>query len=174
MKQSLAVLLLCGSVAGCAGVDITPISSRDETDAHAGTRPRSGYIVYEPMVVVEVSEKEVCRARDEKGACREVVAVCAAGTPFLLPDMSKPFLVDVRSGFGKTGVEVTITNGWQLGSIKDNSDNTALLGAIEKVASLALARTTAPDAAGRGCKAPGLYRVNATADRIDLAPLLSY
>jgi hypothetical protein len=62
------------------------------------------------MVVVEVSQKEVCSAQDAKGKCTgDSVISCSAGTPFVLPDTSKPFLVNSKSGFGKAGVDVAIT-----------------------------------------------------------------
>ena len=144
-------------LAGCSGVDIRPISPHYEKRAHEGEPTASGYVVYGPMVVVEISLREVCVARNEKGACTQQEAVCAAGTPFVLPDLAKPFVVDVRNGFGKAGVDLAIAEGWRLTSLKDQSDNTAILGAIEK---FALARTSDP-AARRvgGCSAPGLYRV---------------
>jgi len=90
-----------------------------------------------------------------------------------LPDTSKPFLINVRSGFGKTGVDVAITNGWQLGNIKDNSDNTALLGTVEKILGLGVKSIAREPTAGK-CKAPGLYRVNHAPTGVTLSPLLIY
>jgi hypothetical protein len=175
MKARYLLPLLAASLAGCAGVDITPLSPAEEAAAHAGGTTRKGYIVYEPMVVVEVSQKEVCGAQDDKGACKgATVVACSAGTPFLLPDTSKPFLVNAQSGFGKAGVEIAITNGWQLGNIKDNSDNTALLGTLEKVLGLAAARSVTREGAVGKCKAPGLYRVDLVPAGVTLSPLLVY
>jgi len=37
-------------------------------------------------------------------------------------------LIDIKSGIGKAGADITIIDGWRLGSVKDNSDNTAMLG----------------------------------------------
>src|SRR5215471_17423127 len=161
MKARALFPLLAAGIVGCAGVDITPLSPAEEAAAHAGGTARKGYIVYEPMVVVEVSQKEVCAAPDDKGACKggATTTACSAGAPFLLPDTSKPFLVNAQSGFGKAGVEIAITNGWQLGSIKDNSDNTALLGTLEKILTLTSARSLARENPSRPCKA-GLYRVD--------------
>jgi len=174
MKACTLVPLLAVGVAGCAGVDITPLSPAEEAAAHAGGTNRKGYIVYEPMVVVEVSQKELCNAPDDKGACKgATTTACSAGTPFVLPDTSKPFLVNAQSGFGKAGVEIAITNGWQLGSIKDNSDNTALLGTLEKVLALTGAKTLARETKGGQCKA-GLYRVEQGPAGVTLSPLLIY
>jgi hypothetical protein len=175
MKTYFALPLLTASIAGCAGLDITPISPAEEAAAHAGRSDVKGYIVYAPMVVVEISQKELCNAQDAKGACKGTsTTTCSAGAPFLLPDASRPFLVNVRSGFGKTGVEVAITNGWQLGNIKDNSDNTALLGTLEKLLPLLGARSITGEAPTGQCKAPGLYRVNLAPAGVTLSPLLIY
>ena len=126
------------------------------------------------MVVVEVSQKEVCNAQDARGKCTGASVIsCSAGTPFVLPDTSKPFLVNSKSGFGKAGVDVAITNGWQLGSIKDNTDNTALLGTLDKIIALG-AKSFARDGAGEQCKASGLYRVIQAPAGVTLSPLLIY
>ena len=160
------------ALAGCSGVDIRPISPDLERQAHTRDGTASGYVVYGPMVVVEIAVREVCVAKNDRGACTEQEARCSAGAPFVLPDLDKPFLVDVRNGFGKAGVDLTIADGWRLSSIKDQSDNTAILGAIEKSA---LARTF--DTAARrvgGCSAPGIYRVVTKGSGVTLEPLRLY
>ena len=161
-------------LAGCSGVDIRPISPALEARAHQEDGVARGYVVYGPMVVVEVALREVCVARNDKGACTQEEFRCAVGAPMLLPDHSKPFLVDVRSGLGKAGVDLTIAGGWRLAGIKDQSDNSAILGAIEKIAAARLAaeRKAAPDKGA--CAKPGLYRVKVAPDGIDLVPLLAY
>jgi hypothetical protein len=169
------LLLLAACIAGCAGLDITPISPKEEAAAHAGGTGLKGYIIYEPMVVVEVSRKELCPEKDANGNCKSVpIVTCSAGTPFILPDTSKPFLVDVRSGFGKTGVDVTFNNGWELGNIKDNSDNTALLDTINKVIGLAGTRSMAREPPTQNCPAQGLYRVVTEEQGVTLRLLLKY
>jgi hypothetical protein len=174
MKANILLPLLAASLAGCVGLEITPLSPAEEAASHAGGTSLKGYIIYEPMVVVEVSQKEVCSAQDPKGNCTGASVIsCSAGTPFVLPDTSKPFLVNVKSGFGKTAVEVAITNGWQLGNIKDNSDNTALLGTLEKIIALG-AKSIAREGAVGQCKASGLYRVNQAPTGVTLSPLLIY
>ncbi|MHB1185726.1 MAG: hypothetical protein ACYC4A_13620 [Desulfobulbia bacterium] len=163
MKAYFLFPLIAVCIVGCAGLDITPISPADEVAAHAGGTNLKGYIIYEPMVVVEVSPKELCIKKDDKGTCTETTTTCSAGAPFILPDTSKPFLVNVRSGFGTTGVDVTIANGWQLGNFKDNSDNTALLGTVEKVLGFSLKGGIPVGTPSKGeCKDPGLYRVTLT------------
>jgi len=101
-------------LAACSGVEIRPISPELERQAHGPNGTATGYVVYGPMVVVEVALREVCVAKSEKGTCTAQEIRCAAGAPFVLPDLSKPFLVDVRNGFGKAGVDLTIADGWRL------------------------------------------------------------
>ena len=174
MKTTILVPLLAASLAGCSGLEITPLSPAEEAASHAGGTGLRGYIVYEPMVVVEVSQKEVCSAPDARGKCTgDSVISCSAGTPFVLPDTSKPFLVNSKSGFGKAGVDVAITNGWQLGSIKDNTDNSALLGTLDKIIALG-AKSIAREGAAGQCKASGLYRVIQAPAGVTLSPLLVY
>lgn len=50
-----------------------------------------------------------------------------------------------------------INDGWRLGTIKDNSDNTAVLGVIEKLAGGIFKMSGFSE--GSGCNNPGLYRV---------------
>ena len=167
----LPATLACLMLSGCAGLDITPISPADEAAAHAGTRPLKGYVVHAPMVVIELSRREIC-PRDEKGKCSGPSEIaCVAGTPFTLPDPTRPFLVDIRSGLGKAGVDVAITNGWQLGNLKDSSDNSAILGTIEKIAGTRLLHLSRDDAGGPSCPA-GLYRLRSDGTGFEPLPFL--
>jgi hypothetical protein len=171
LRTATWIMVGACALAGCSGVEIRPISPDLERQAHLRDGTASGYVVYGPMVVVEITQREVCLNK-ERGACVEQEVRCAAGAPFVLPDLAKPFLVDVKNGFGKAGVDLTIGDGWRLGSLKAESDNTAVLGAIEK---LALARTGEATARKAGaCRASGLYRVEVDANGAKLAPLLLY
>ena len=174
MKRLIASVILPALLAGCAGLDITTLRPEqvDQARTTAG-KELNGYVVYEPIVVVEVSLKDVCVAgKDEKGKCKaDTVIQCSASTPFLLPDYSKPYLVRSKNGFGKAGVDVAISDGWRLGSIKDNSDNTAVLGTIEKVLGFKSNMVSTEDAT---CKAPGLYQVILKNGSPDLRPLKLY
>jgi hypothetical protein len=161
-------------LAACSGVDIRPISPALEREAHTRDGTASGYVVYGPMMVVEVTPREVCVAKNEKGTCTGTETRCAVGTPFALPDLAKPFLVDIKSGFGKSGVDLTIVNGWQLGGVKDTSDNTAILSLLEKVA-VPLIRAERDTGTLRSeCRAAGLYRVDIEGGSVRLAPLVAY
>lgn len=173
-RMAIGGLAAALALGGCSGVDIRPITPALETRAHAEDGVASGYVVYGPMVVVEISR--VCVVKDSKGVCKDDETRCAAGAPFVLPDFSKPFLVDIRNGFGKSGVDLTIADGWRLSGVKDTSDNTAILGAIEKIALARMAepRTASEEAVRGGCAAPGLYRVELTPEGMKLSPLLPY
>lgn len=175
MKTYLLLSLSAVCLSGCAGLDITPISAADDMAAHSGNTNLKGYVIYEPMVVVEITQKEVCIDKDDNGTCRGGTEItCSAGKPFTLPDTSKPFLIQSRSGLGKAGVDVTINDGWQLGNIKDNSDNTAILGTVQTLLGLKTAIATTGNAARGTCKASGLYRVNIQPSGVALTPLLVY
>jgi len=172
MRTATWIVAGACALAGCSGVEIRPISPDLERQAHLRDGTASGYVVYGPMVVVEIALRELCVAKNDRGACVEQEVRCAAGAPFVLPDLAKPFLVDVKNGFGKAGVDLTLGDGWRLGSLKADSDNTAVLGAIEK---LALARSGEATARkSGGCRAAGLYRVEVDASGAKLAPLLLY
>jgi hypothetical protein len=169
--RSLAAVWMSAAVllAGCGGIDVRPISQERALGAHDTGGDERGYIVYEPVVVVEVGPRQVCNATESKGKCA-LHTQCVAGAPFILPDYSRPYLLSAKAGLGKTGLDMTIIDGWRLGSLKDTSDNGAILGALEKLA----ARGATDEAGVRGCKAAGLYRVVAERGDLTLAPMLVY
>ena len=154
MKKAILFCLFLFGFYGCAGVDIKPISGQDAIDIHKSNSVQRGYVVYEQIVVVEVSKKEVCIKEGTGNKCE---MKCTAGTPFVLPDYSKPYLINLKSGFGKAGSDVTINDGWRLGNVKDNSDNTAILGNIMTLATKMAIRSPSKD--NNKC-AEGLYRVH--------------
>ncbi|MCE5211983.1 MAG: hypothetical protein LLG40_10550 [Deltaproteobacteria bacterium] len=174
MKKAMFLWLLVFVFCGCAGVSITPISKQDALDLHKPNAGKSGYVVYEPMVVVEINKKEVCVKKDDAGKCTDTKPACAAGTPFVLPDYSKPYLIDIKSGIGKAGADITIIDGWRLGSVKDNSDNTAMLGDLVSL----VKALRVPDTKDAGKCKEGLYRVtidNSSEDKpLKLIELLNY
>ena len=149
----LVVLVL--ALAGCAGLDIQPLTPQQAAAAHAGNGP-AGYIVYAPMMVVEISDRNGCRV----------------GAPFQLPDYARPYRLRSRSGLGRSGVDVSIADGWMLGGFKDTSDNTALLGTAGQLLGMRGGTGGPPPA---GCRAPGLYRLVARPDgAVELAALHTY
>lgn len=134
MKSVLAMLLFTVLLGGCSGIIIQPLS-KSEVKEHQEGRG-SGYLAYEPTIYFAVGQ-------DDKGAC-------IVGKPFGLPDYSRPYRVDSKSGLGKSGVDVSITDGWVLGGFKDNSDNTSLLTSLKGLMAL--------NGDANACRV-GLYRV---------------
>jgi hypothetical protein len=156
MQQGIGWMIGALALAGCVGLDIRPLTPQQAAAAHGGGAP-AGYIVYAPMSVVEIADRDGCRA----------------GTPFQLPDYSRPYLLRSRGGLGRSGVDVSISGGWMLGGFKDSSDNGALLGAAGAL--LAMRGAGATEAAGGACRAPGLYRLAPQADgSVALVPLHLY
>ncbi|MCG6873066.1 MAG: hypothetical protein LJE84_12310 [Gammaproteobacteria bacterium] len=153
--RTLALACATAWLSGCSGVAITQISP--ESARHTGAET-PGYIVHAPMVVVEIAEVEVCAQRNDSNKCVRTTTRCSVGKPFVLPDYQRPFRVNVKSGLGKTNVDLTFNDGWLLGKVKDASDNSgipaSLLKVLEGVRSLAEAKARVG-----GCKPAGLYRV---------------
>jgi hypothetical protein len=137
MKAKLLIAMVCMIIAGCAGLEITPLTYEQSSKLHIDqdTAFKNGYVVYEPMLVVEISDKEICVLKDGD-KCKKSRNVCSAGEIKTLPDYSKPYLLTSKSGLGKAGVDLKIDDGWRLGGIKDESDNTALLGVLATAAGI--------------------------------------
>ena len=174
MKLITFIIITMIGLVGCAGVDITPITSNDAKQAHETNSP-NGYIVYEPVVLVEISKKEVCVKKDEAGKCTSQETVCSVGAPFVMPDYKKPYRVNPRSGFGKSGAEITIADGWRLGGVKDTSDNTAILDFVGKAIGIGTKSfIQMPAEKAVSCKDPGLYRVNIESDELKLTKMHIY
>jgi hypothetical protein len=154
MQRWIAVWIGLTVLAGCAGLDIRPLTREQAALAHAGSGPE-GYIVYAPRTVIELSDKDGCRA----------------GAPFQLPDYSRPYLVRSRAGLGHSGVDVAISEGWMLSGIKDTSDNAAVLDAAGRV----FGTHGGQGGGGGACHAPGLYRLGQDASgNLQLLPLHLY
>jgi len=134
----LLCILLAGMLVGCSGVEIHSLGHEQVRKASECTivgcaDALSGYVVYQPMVVVSVTLKQVCPEGGDDCKDADKVNLCEIGQPFEMPDYSRPFLVDVRSGLGHAGVELSFADGWRLESVTDNSDNTAVLQAFESL-----------------------------------------
>lgn len=175
LKSITVIMISIFGLIGCAGVDITPITHDRAQNAHEAGSTDKGYIVYEPAIFVEVSKKEVCVAKDDKGNCKVQETTCSVGAPFVMPDYKKPYLVNVKSGFGKSGADITITDGWRLGNVKDNSDNTAILDMVGKIVGLgSKAFNERPAEKAGSCKAPGLYRMDIENNTLKLTEMHLY
>ena len=156
--QRCAPAVLCATViSGCAGVSISPILPDDVDRMHTSSNKMKGYVVYSPMVVFEVAVAEVCIER-KGGNCLTSKPGCTLGSPMILPDYRRPFAIDTTSGLGKAGLEIQVADGWRLSSVKDSSDNSAILGFIEKAAGLSDFQPDSASTKPCGRLEPGLYR----------------
>ena len=185
MRKITLLFLFLLMFAGCAGIDIKPITADRAKNAHNTGTDDKGYIVYSPVVIIEIKEEAICLEQDANGKCVKSKIVCKAEKlPYLLPDYSKPFLIRPRSGFGKTDVELNIAEGWRLDSVKDKSDNTAVLDnlikAVKEVRDIKSRVTGVSDVSKsssktEGCPKSGLYRLEySKKGNLELVPLLIY
>ena len=165
MKIKPFYLAAALSLAGCAALDMKPLTAQQAADAHSEGNDIKGYIVYHPVIATQIITSE---------------GKCKAETPFILgPDYSKPFSINSRSGFGKSDVSITITNGWLLASVIDKSDNSGLLPMKEIISgtiSRLNERVERPQPKDiKKCSKEGIYRITLGADnKIILEPLLSF
>lgn len=178
MRKITLLFLFLLMFAGCAGIDIKPITADRAKNAHNTGTDDKGYIVYSPVVIIEIKEEAICLEQDANGKCVKSKTVCKAEKlPYLLPDYSKPFLVRPQSGFGKTDVELSIKDGWCLDSVKDKSDNAAVLDnvikAVKEVSDITK-HTTESSYKTEGCPKSGLYRLEYSEGNLVLEPLLIY
>lgn len=152
MKRTACILIFVMASTGCASMSIQPISA-SKVAAWEGENGPKGYVVYHPLLALEISEKRECA--DDKD-CKNPVYSCSAGKPFYMPDFTKPYEITSKAGLGKAGMDVSIVDGWQLSSAKDSSDNTAFLSAISTIF-----KPSGLDGGGKRCDTQGLYTLDA-------------
>jgi len=163
------------ALAGCAGVQISPTTPASADAAHASPGAPDGYVVYEPMLVVQVAREVVCAGKN-KGNCAEPQVRCTISEPAKWPDYDRPYRVNIRPGLGKTSVDLEIRDGWMLGQVKDQTDNTILWNTFSSLATAAIKKLHNVDVKPpQTCfgVAPGLYRLDRKSRRLvplDFAP----
>ena len=113
-------------LAGCGGLSIDP-----------GKDPKKGYTVYAPMVMVNVSRVRTCEKLRRDGTCEQGQSdSCVVGTPYVLPDYTKPFTVKFEKGLGSYSGSVTIENGWMLGAATSTGDPSDFLTNVGEAAAV--------------------------------------
>lgn len=162
MKSIVVLLLAAAALSACAGLDVTPVSPAQVRSAHRGGEKLDGYVVYAPMIVIEMGMNDG--------------VLCSVGKPFLLPDTASPFLVNTRTGFGSTSVVLTIHDGWLLTGITNRSGNAAVERLLENLPtlitkSLNAAGFTAARTAPPGECPTSLYRVEVKGTQVVLSRL---
>jgi hypothetical protein len=159
MSKSLLAVFASVIMSGCVGLDIKSLTPDQVKNAHSGAGDAlEGYVVYHPMIIFPVENKMVCEDEKSNGDCDSPNKICSIGALNTVPDYSRPYLVKSRPGFGKSGVEIQIDDGWRLGKIKDESDNAAVLSDI-----LDMVPSKEKDSFSGGlCDRPGLYKMDYT------------
>ena len=83
MRKLLVAAMCILLVSGCAGLSIEPIPEDKAKKAHKNpSAVGDGYIVYHPIVAVEIQERAVCITRNRAGTCTDPRLVCRAESLF--------------------------------------------------------------------------------------------
>jgi hypothetical protein len=106
--------------AGCASYTIQPVAPT-AAGSWGGNASREGYVFYEPELYFLVT----C-APAAKPDAAPVVTV----TPLYLPNSNKPYRVTTQNFLAKSDFTFNFKDGWQLTSIEDKSDNSAVTAAL--------------------------------------------
>ncbi len=169
MMKKFGLVVLIASLAGCGGVEISSLSDEEAEKAHQSGHKIPGYIVYHPMIVVEVKEIIEKEVETEDSIIREYgkIKECVVGKPQTLPDYEKPFLLRLKPGIGKSSVDLKIEDGWRLDGIKTESDNTALLQVLQKIVTQGASVSLMPSDGTCELK-PGLYRLSLEKGSVEL------
>ena len=157
MLKSTVVALRLVVLAGCGGLKITSLTAQQAEEAHIKKDAVSGYIVYHPMLVVWLKKS---------GDACEI-----AGKPVVLPDYSKPFLLEIERGLARSSVELQIEDGWRLGGVKTEADNTALLKLAGQVAMGMVGLSSAVASADAQACTPGFYKLVLDDDEVKMKRL---
>jgi hypothetical protein len=157
MKLIYILLIILLLLMSCASIkSITP---EEALNAHTKLHSVDGYIVFHPLVVVEVSEN------------------CIAAKSFLLPNYNRPFLVTIRAPFIGSPGSMVVEDGWRLSNLGGSTGTAAALGALIAGTGgrLLLGKEDIDDTLGKKtiCK-PGLYRMDITDKGVRFIPLLQY
>lgn len=133
----IALACAMAVLTGCGGLKIKPLTKEQAEALHMKADPSNGYVVYAPMLVVEVTRGKRCMGDlNPNGECptNTLSETCLMSAPKLFPDYDKPFLVNIEPGFGKATIDVSIADGWRLASVHSETDNTEvvkyLMGAL--------------------------------------------
>lgn len=144
------------SVVGCASYSVTPIPSAQVANVadwgkgkvkgdNKGNK-HEGYVIYEPELYFKVVTTP---ANDQTHT-----AVTTTVTPFYLPNYKKPYRVTTFNFLAKADFSFTFTDGWQLTSLSDKSDNSTVantfageLATVLKAAGAGIASGTRPEVA---------------------------
>lgn len=108
--------------AGCASYTIQPVSPV-ATGSWGGNTSREGYVFYEPELYFLVTSATAPASKPDAAPVLNV-------TPVYLPNPNKPYRVTTHDFLAKSDFTFNFKDGWQLISIEDKSDNSAVTAAL--------------------------------------------
>jgi len=117
-------LLAAGTfaLAGCASYTIQPVPPT-APGSWGGNTCREGYVFYEPELYFLVTSAPAPAAKPD-------AAPVLTATPVYLPNPNKPYRVTTQNFLAKSDLTFNFKDGWQLTSIEDKSDNSAVTTAL--------------------------------------------
>jgi hypothetical protein len=123
-----SILVALGSLvlAGCASYTIRPFPSKGPDDRWGSgcDLKKDGYIFYQPELYFLVTSKAAeTNISDDKSPALNV-------TPIYLPNPKKPYRVTTFNFLAKSDFTFNFKDGWQLTSIADKADNSAVANTI--------------------------------------------
>jgi hypothetical protein len=108
--------------AGCASYTIQPVPPATPGSS-GGNTSREGYVFYEPELYFLVAAAPVPASKPDAAPVMMV-------TPLYLPNPSKPYRVTTHNFLAKADFTFSFKDGWELTSIEDKSDNSAVTAAL--------------------------------------------
>jgi hypothetical protein len=110
------------SLVGCASYTIQPVPPT-APGSWGGNTSREGYVFYGPELYFLVT----CAPAP---ATKPDAAPVVTATPVYLPNPNKPYRVTTQNFLAKSDFTFNFKDGWQLTSIEDKSDNSAVTAAL--------------------------------------------
>ena len=109
-------------LAGCASYTIQPVPPT-APGSWGGNTSREGYVFYEPELYFLVTSVPAPASKPD-------AAPVITATPVYLPNPNKPYRVTTHNFLAKSDFTFNFKDGWQLTSIEDKSDNSAVTAAL--------------------------------------------
>jgi hypothetical protein len=133
--------MAAGSLVECASYTIQPVPPAGP-GSWGGNTNREGYIFYEPELYFLVTTVPTPASKPDAAPVLNM-------TPVYLPNPNKPYRVSTHNFLAKSDFTFNFKDGWQLTSIDDKSDNsavtTALVGQMKTLLDAATKSLTATD-----------------------------
>lgn len=117
-------LLLCS----CAGYNISPVPSSQASSKDWGSSGNhsNGYLIFQPELYFKAVITPAVKDANGKETSPQTVTL----SPFYLPNYNKPYRVKTYNFLAKADFTFAFTDGWQLTSIADKSDNSTVANTL--------------------------------------------